>query len=103
VFERRNILVVAGSIDTIDLAQQTRDKHEITFPLAYGMNVLEFARATGAHYHAERGYLHATGFILKPDGTIQNAVYSTGPIGRLSPAECIALIAYYSKAKKQPA
>jgi dihydrolipoamide dehydrogenase len=38
---------------------------------------------TGCFYEERRRILQSTGYVLRPDGTIAVAVYSTGPIGRL--------------------
>ena len=38
--------------------------------------------------------MHATGFVLRPDGKIATAVYATGPIGRLNPTEVLRSVAF---------
>lgn len=51
--------------------------------------------ATGAHMHAgKKTYLHATGFLVDPEGTIINAVYSTGPIGRFTASEILRKVRF---------
>lgn len=65
--------------------------------MAYGLNARDFAAKTGAFFDEGKGYIHATGFILRPDGKIENAVYSTGPIGRLTAADTLTLIDYRTK------
>jgi hypothetical protein len=52
-------------------------------PIGFGLPVKETAATLGAFSEEGRGFLHATGFVVKPDGTIAVAQYSTGPIGRL--------------------
>ena len=37
-------------------------------------------------------FFQSTGFILDPDGTICLAVYSSGPIGRLSPTDVLGFV-----------
>ena len=39
-------------------------------------------------------YLQTTGFLLTPDGKILNAVYSSGPIGRLVAEDVIGMVTY---------
>jgi len=41
--------------------------------------------------------LQATGFALKPDGTIAVSVYSSGAIGRLVAADTVNFIKYLQK------
>jgi len=65
--------------------------------MAFDISVEEFAARTGAFYNVEKRFLHATGLILRPDGTVDEAVYSTGPIGRLPAADVLKLIDYRSK------
>ncbi len=89
--------MVAASVDTLENAQKTLERHKLTFPLAYGLNAKEVSARTGAFFDAEKGYIHATGFVIQPDGKIAGAVYSTGPTGRYTAAECLGLVDYLSK------
>ena len=50
------------------------------------------ARLVGAFYEERRQILHATGFLLDPDGRIATSVYSSGAIGRLWPEETLSLV-----------
>ena len=53
------------------------------------------AESTGAFMQSgDRTFLHATGFILTPDGKVATAVYSTGPIGRLNPTEVLRSVLF---------
>lgn len=90
--------MIAASVDSADQASGTVEEIQVTFPVAYGLDGPAVAATTGAFYHSEKGHLHATGFILDPEGHVANAVYSTGPVGRLVPADCIGLIASRQKA-----
>jgi len=47
---------------------------------------------TGAFFQPEKSFLHATGFIIDPQGKVVVAVYSSGPIGRLTATDCLALL-----------
>lgn len=53
---------------------------------------IEVARKLGAFYSSAKNYLHATAFILNPEGMVEEAVYSTGPIGRFTSTDCLALL-----------
>jgi peroxiredoxin len=97
-FQRRGVTVTAGSIDGLDDAKKTTETLALTYPLAYGLNAREVAAATGAFMEEKRGILHATSFVVAPDGGVANASYSTGPIGRLTPQDCIGLIDFRMKA-----
>lgn len=89
--------LLAFSVDALEEAQKTQERQSITFPLAYGVNGPNFAAQTGAFYDADKGFLHASGFLLQPDGRLAAAVYSTGAIGRYTPAEVLGMIDYMLK------
>ena len=80
-FDSRNIFLLALSVDSLEDAKKTVDRYKLTLPVAYGVNAQEFSETTGAFYDAKNGFLHATGYVIDPDGKITVAVYSTGPIG----------------------
>ena len=93
--------VIAASVDTIEDAQKTVDRHKLTFPVAHGLSAREFSQRTGAFFDDAKGFLEATGFLLRPDGVVATAVYSTGAIGRLTAADTLGMIDYLNKAKNQ--
>ena len=94
--------IIAASIDDLEGAQKTLAEYKPTFPLGYGLDAKEFAAQTGAFYNAEKGFINATGFIVRPDGTVAGASYSTGPIGRYTSADCIRMLDYWLKQEPKP-
>ena len=66
-----------------------QEKHKITYPFAYGLNAIDIASRYGAFYDKNKEFLHATGFILTPKGTVCNAVYATGSTGRYFAADTL--------------
>lgn len=94
-----DVTVVAACSDSKEDAMKTVEKYNITFRVGYGLNAEEVSALTGAFYDREAGYLHTTGFVLAPDGKIANAVYSTGPVGRLVAPDVLALIKYLREKK----
>lgn len=78
-------------------AQKTVAECALDFPVGYGANPLAVAEATGCFYEEQRKILHSTGYVLRPDGTIAVAVYSTGPIGRLVWQDVLNLVQFYKK------
>ncbi len=91
-FEKRNIQVIAASADTWDEALGTVERYKITFRIGYGLNPREISALTGAFYNEKERYLHATGFIIGPDGKIEDAVYSSRSVGRLVAKDCLEFI-----------
>lgn len=73
-------------------ARKTIAEHSLTFPIAYGADAPRLGELTGAFWEEKRRCLQATGFILKADGTVAQALYSTGPIGRYTAAEALRIL-----------
>ncbi|GAC1404751.1 MAG: hypothetical protein NVSMB59_24170 [Vulcanimicrobiaceae bacterium] len=91
-FARESIDVVAASVDSQDDASKVVRELGLTYPVAYGLDALRFARTHGAFYDATDPYVHATGFVIEPNGAIAVASYSNGSIGRLAAADCLKVI-----------
>ncbi len=96
-FREEGISVLAASTDPVEKAKETVAEHSLTFRLGYGLPLEATARALGAFYDPQRGVLHATGFVVKPDRTIAVAQYSSGPIGRLVWQDILGLVQFYKK------
>jgi len=102
-FIAEGVEIIAGSVDPLEKAQETVEKIGVEYPVAYGLDAEEVSRLTGAFYEAKRRILHAAGFLLRPDNTVEVACYSTGPVGRLAARDVLALIRFYkSRAKSCP-
>lgn len=92
LLKKLEIQVVAMSVDTLDKATETVKGLKLTFPVGYGLNAKTFSAQTGAFYEAKALYLHATSFMLKPDGTVFNSVYSSLALGRFGPGDAASLV-----------
>ncbi len=93
-FEKKNIRIIAASSDPEEEAGKTVDKYGLIFTVGYGLIPSEVSAITGAFFNLEKNHLHATGFIVSPEGKIENAVYSSSAIGRLTASDCLAFIKY---------
>lgn len=93
-FEKKNIRIIAASSDTEEDAGKTVDKYGLTFSVGYGLTPSEVSAITGAFFNLEKNHIQATGFIVSPEGKIENAVYSSSAIGRLTASDCLAFIKY---------
>ncbi|HZA33692.1 MAG TPA: hypothetical protein VE505_02130 [Vicinamibacterales bacterium] len=93
--------VIAASVDGIDHARETKTRTGATFPIAYGLPVIETAEAIGAFYDPAPShtapYIQSTGFLLGPDGRVVLSVYSSSAIGRLVWQDVLALVRYIKK------
>lgn len=89
------IKVVAASVDSVEQTADLRAGLRVGFPMYAELDAHAVAEATGAFIQTgDRTFLHATGFLLRPDGAIHTAVYATGPVGRLTPADVLASVAF---------
>jgi hypothetical protein len=60
----------------------------------------EIVRITGAYYDIDKKFIHATGFLVRPDNTIEVACYSSGPIGRFVAQDVLRLVRFYKSKNK---
>ena len=68
------------------------DRHQLTYPVLYGLDAVDTMATIGGYINEQPPYLHPSGFILRPDGTIVMLVQSSGAIGRLTADDTIGLI-----------
>ena len=90
-FEELDVALVAGSVDNAADTHALTQRLGVTYPVLIDLRADEIARTFGA-YASERGFLHATGFIVRPDATIELAVYSSGSRGRVTASDALELI-----------
>ena len=92
--------MVAASTDPAEKAKETVGEQALTFPVGHGLPLQETAATFGAFYEDRRGFLQATGFVIRPDKAIAVAQYSSGPIGRLVWQDVLALVQFYKRQAK---
>ena len=100
-FKKENVDIVALSVDPLDRARETVEKLQLTFPVAYGLEVPRDADKVGGFWEERRKIIHATDFILDTDKKVVDASYSIGPIGRIVPADALSHIQFFKKRKAQ--
>lgn len=95
-FIQGDIKIVAASVDSIETTAALKEGLRVGFPVYAEVDAAAVAEATGAFMHSDdqRTFLHATGFLVEPDGTINTAVYSTGPVGRMTPSDVLRKVAF---------
>jgi hypothetical protein len=71
-----------------------KEEAKLTFKIGWGLNAQEASAKTGAYFDDKKNYIHATGFVISPEGKIIVASYSTGAIGRLTASDALGLILY---------
>jgi alkyl hydroperoxide reductase subunit AhpC len=89
------VRVAAASVDPVENVRSLREGLRVRFPMYGEVDAAAVSAATGAHMQTgEKTFLHATGFLVKPEGAIVNAVYSTGPIGRFTASEILRKVRF---------
>lgn len=89
--------IIAASVDPQDKA--TEVAADLSFPVAFGVTRAE-ADELGAWWEERRQIIQPSNFVLSNTGQVLSATYSTGPIGRLEPADAIRFIQFQEKQKQ---
>ncbi len=89
-----DVRVVALSVDSEEDAQKMVDRHNLTYPVLYGLDARETMETIGGYINEAPPFLHPSGFILRPDGSIVLLVQSSGAIGRLIAKDTLGVIQY---------
>lgn len=94
--------VVAASTDPEGEALRSIEASKVNFPVGHGLDPARVSETLGAYYAPEAGekprpYLHSTNFLLSPDGKVNIAVYSSGPLGRLVWQDVIQAVRFRKK------
>jgi peroxiredoxin len=86
------IKVVPLSVDNEATTVGTIEKFKLSFSVGHSADADKVASITGAYTNESPRYLQANGFLLAPEGKVLNAVYSSGPLGRLVAEEVIGMV-----------
>lgn len=88
-------------MDPNDKTREFVDKLGLTYSVAYGLDPEAICMKTGAFYEKEKRFIQPTCFLIRPNKTVEVAVYSAGPIGRFVAQDVLSLVKFYkSRAKK---
>lgn len=88
------VQVVGASVDAAADATPMAEKLGLEFPVLHSLPLIETVETLGAFYETRRSILHATGFVVEPDGVIDVVCYSTGAIGRLEVEDVLRLVRF---------
>lgn len=90
---------MALSVDKEEDGRTMVERHGVGFPIVYGLDVRKEAEKIGAYFDSENGYFHPANFILR-NGTVVQATYSSGPLGRLQAHHVLMLVDHFRKEEK---
>lgn len=93
-FDEHGVQVLAASSDPLEEAQKTVALLELEYTVLYGLDPEQTSAAIGCYTgeHDGRPHVQPASFILKADGTIALAVYSSGKVGRLTAADALEIV-----------
>lgn len=90
--------VVAASADPVDKAKEVAAP--LSFPVGWGVK-RETAELIGAWWEERRSIIQPSEFVLDASGKVRTSTYSSGPVGRIEPADVVRLVRFYeAQAKK---
>ena len=76
--------MAAASVDSVETTAKLKEGLQVGYPMYAGLDAHAVAEATGAHIQTgDRTFMHATAFLVNPEGVIAAASYATGPLGRM--------------------
>ncbi len=96
------VTVVAASVDSAEETASLKEGLRIGWvTMASGVDASAVAEATGAASQTgDRTFLHATGFILSPEGVVSQSVYSSGPIGRFTAGDVVRKVRFEQQRRR---
>ena len=96
--EALGIKIAAASVDPLDKAREVAA--ELSYPVGYGVT-RTMAEQIGAWWEERRSIIQPSEFLVGADGKVRASTYSSGPIGRVDPADVIRLVNFYDKQAKK--
>lgn len=96
VLRAAGIKVAAASVDSVESSKSLNDGMRLRYVQMFGeIDALAIAEATGANLQTgDRTFLHATGFLVNPDGVLVQSVYASGPIGRFVANDILKVVEF---------
>ncbi len=92
-----NARVVAASVDELSNAVQMVQNLHLSFTVCYGLDAVSIATSLGCFYERSDLFLQKCAFLIRPGGEIARSVYSSGPVGALTAADCIYSLEFFQK------
>jgi peroxiredoxin len=86
--------VVALSADGEEEARGTVEQLGLEFTVLYGLDPEATSRAIGCYTgtHEGRPHIQPAAFVLRSDGRIVHALYSSGKVGRFTAGDALTIV-----------
>ena len=95
--EALNARVVAASVDDRAHAVRLSQELHLSFTVCYGLDAVAIATSLGCFYERTDLFLQKCAFLIRPGGEIARSVYSSGPVGALTAADCLYSLEFFQK------
>lgn len=90
--------MVAACVDELEDAKKVAEG--LTFPVAWGVT-REVAERLGAFWDDRRSFIQPAEFILGGGGRVLASSYSSGPVGRIDPADAVSLLKLMEQKRRE--
>jgi len=92
--EQLDAQVIAASSDGEEGARKLVDELGLQYTVLYGLDAQETSEAIGCYTGERKGspHIQPASFVLKRDGTVAHAVYSSGKVGRLTSSDAMTVL-----------
>lgn len=87
--------VLGASVDAQAETRELASELKLAYPLGFGLEVNPVLELIGGFYEPKKRFLQPSGFLLRPDGSLEVACYTSGPVGRFRAGDVLALVRYY--------
>ena len=95
----RGVSVFAAAVDSEEKTKEVADSG-LSFPIGHGVT-RETGDALGAWWDERRDFIQPSEFLIDQWGRVLHATYSTGPIGRVDPADLLSMLQFLEARKKK--
>lgn len=94
------VQVIGACVDDLEDARKVAEP--LGFPVAWGVT-RQIADTIDAFWNERGGFIEPTEFLVRGDGKVLASTYSSGPVGRMDPAEVIALVQILERRRREKA
>lgn len=92
-FREEGVQIVTLSADDEEGARTMKEEEGLDFPVLHSLDVDEIRDRFGLYVEKkDRTHLQPAQLLVRPDGTIHLATYSSGKVGRLTASEVIEIV-----------
>ena len=92
--EAEGISVFAAAVD--DTEKTAEVQKDVSFPVCHGVT-RDVGDKLGSWWDERRDFIQPSEFVIRQDGTVVSATYSSAPIGRVEAGDVLSLLGFLKK------